>query len=65
MSEQWYRTPRGEVVRIREATPDGNGRKRVEMKWSTGDMAYVWEKHTQILLDSGSVLCEPQPGMLA
>jgi uncharacterized protein YndB with AHSA1/START domain len=65
MREQWWKTPKGDVVRIREAAPDGNGRKRVEMKWSTGDMAYVWEKHTQLLLDSGSVPCEPQPGMLA
>jgi hypothetical protein len=35
------------------------------MKWASGDVAYVWEKHTQLLLDTGSVPCEPQPGMLA
>jgi hypothetical protein len=65
MGEQWWRTPSGDIVRIRPAKADGNGRKRVEMKWASGDVAYVWEKHTMLLLESGSTLCEPQPGMLA
>ena len=65
ITEQWWRTPRGEVVRVRPAKPDDNGRARVEMRWSSGDVAYVWEKHTALLLDTGSVPCDPQPGMLA
>jgi hypothetical protein len=65
MREQWWKTPQGEIVRIREATPDGTGRCRVEMKWSTGDIAHVWEKHSMLLLGSGATPCEPQPGMLA
>jgi len=65
MNELWFKTPRGDVVRIRDASPDGNGRKRVEMKWSSGDSAYVWEKHAMLLLDTGAVPCDPVPGMLA
>jgi hypothetical protein len=65
MREQWWKTPTGDVVRVRETRPDDNGRARVEMKWASGDVAYVWEKHTQLLLESGSVPCDPQPGMLA
>jgi len=65
MREQWWKTPTGDVVRVRETRPDGNGRTRVEMKWASGDVAYVWEKHTQLLLESGSVPCEALPGMLS
>ena len=65
MREQWWKTPKGDVVRVRETRPDGNGRARVEMKWASGDVAYVWEKHTQLLLEAGSIPCDPQPGMLA
>ena len=65
MREQWWKTPTGDVVRVRETHPDNNGRPRVEMKWASGDVAYVWEKHTQLLLESGSVPCEPLPGMLS
>jgi uncharacterized protein YndB with AHSA1/START domain len=65
MREQWWKTPTGDVVRVRETHPDNNGRPRVEMKWASGDVAYVWEKHTQLLLETGSVPCEPLPGMLA
>jgi hypothetical protein len=64
-TEQWWRTPAGDVVRVRPTAPDQNGRGRVEMRWASGDVAYVWEKHTSLLLDAGSVPCDPQPGMLA
>ena len=65
MKEQWWRTPAGDVVRVRQTSPDANGRARVEMKWSSGDTAYVWEKHMTLLLDAGAAPCDPLPGMLA
>jgi hypothetical protein len=65
MREQWWKTPSGDVVRIREAKPDDNGRPRVEMKWASGDIAYVWDKHAGLLLEAGAVPCNPVPGMLA
>lgn len=65
MREQWWRTPSGDVVRVREAKPDDTGRPRVEMKWASGDIAYVWEKHTHLLLEPGAQPCGPVPGMLS
>ena len=65
MTEQWWRTPAGEVVRVRPAKTDAAGRARIEMVWSGGDVAFVWEKHKMLLLEKGSVPCDPQPGMLA
>lgn len=63
MVEQWYKYPSGEICRIRPAVPSRDGRPLVEMKYSNGDIAYIWPETARSLLKSARP-CEPLPGML-
>jgi len=65
MSEFWRKTRDGkEVIRVRDAGLGADGRPRWQLRYSTGDTAYLWPATAQIFLKD-TVPCEPVPGMLA